>query len=341
MHKILWIGSPFFQAALPACGWHVHFCNFEEVTTFTWECLVEKAGFEPDVLVMADKSRPPFLLGVEDFPCFTVFYAVDTHIHSWYPYYAQVFDACLVSLKDHIPHFHNKTLPPQHILWSPPFARDTDAPRLDISPLWDCLFVGTIHAQNTPQRKAFLEEVQQQLPQLHCTRGNYAELFPQGRIILNQCEHEDLNFRVFEALGCGACLLTPRIGHGLTELFSERKELFCYNSHDVKEVVSVIRSLLEQDDLRKNVAAQGLATIDNGHRARHRALAFTKFLEGFSPQYKQKCVQQRRTHAHALRETYLKPLFLLLAEAIEDEHLRKTYLLASRGIFPQTAHGKR
>ncbi len=333
MRTLFWIGSPFFHAALPPLGWRVQYFNFEEVATFTWQCLVEKAGLEPDVVVVADKSRPPFLLGVEDFPCFTVFYAVDSHIHSWYPYYAQVFDACLVSLKDHIPLFLNKSLPSSHVRWSPPFARDTDCARPDILPHWDSLFVGTINAQTTPQRKVFLEELQKKLPHLHCTRGNYAELFPQGRVIINHCEHDDLNFRVFEALGCGASLLTPRIGHGIEELFTHGKELLYYESGNVKDVIQNIKALLSNEKARKEMAAQGLAKVDAAHRATHRAHSFVQFLEELGTQGREECVQARQKRASLLRETYLRPLFLLLAEATAHEALRKAYLLASRGTF--------
>ncbi len=293
---------------------------------------MQLAGFEPDVVVVADKSRPPFVLGIEKFPCFTVFYAVDTHIHSWYPYYAQVFDACLVSLKDHVSLFHGKSLKEEHVRWSPAFAKDTDTPRPEITPHWDCLFVGTINPETTPKRQAFLKQLQEHTS-VHCTRGNYVELYPQGKVILNHCEHGDLNFRVFEALGCGACLVTPRIEHGLTELFTHSKELFYYDINDKNTALDGIRWLLSHENLRKDMATCGLEAIDKGHRALHRAQSFTDFFENLSSTYIQDCINKRRNNADALRNIWLKPLFLLLAEAMTQEELRTTYLQASRGIF--------
>ena len=86
MRRLFWIGSPFFWQSLRETGWdEVAFCNFEEPRVLGWQDVVRQAGFVPDVVVVADKSRPPFVLGVEDFPCFTVFYSVDSHIHSWQP----------------------------------------------------------------------------------------------------------------------------------------------------------------------------------------------------------------------------------------------------------------
>ncbi len=333
MQKIFWIGSPFFQAALPPLGWQVHFFNFEHLAVFTWDNLVNMAGFEPDVLIVADKSRPPFVLGVEDFPCFTIFYAVDTHIHSWYPYYAQGFDACIVSLKDHMELFQHKQLAPERITWFPAFAKDSDSPRSDLSPQWDSLFVGTIHPETTPKRQVFLQNLQKELGHLHCTSGNYAELFPQGKVIINHCEHGDLNFRVFEALGCGACLLTPHIGHGLTDIFTPDKDLCCYTITDTAQAAQKIRRLLANESQRKALQEQGLTTVNAGHRALHRAQSLTHFLEKITPAEKQKSIEFRRKQAATIRQKWYKAFLLLLANAVPQAHLRAAYLQASRGIF--------
>ncbi len=314
-------------------GWKVHFFNFEHVAVFSWQDLVHMAGFEPDVVIVADKSRPPFVLGMEHFPCFTIFYAVDTHIHSWYPYYAQAFDACIVSLKDHIPYFEQKRLPAERIVWSPAFAKENDTPSPHIVPHWDCLFVGTIHAQNTPKRKVFLENLQKQLGNVHCTQGNYVELFPQGKVIINHCEHGDLNFRVFEALACGAALVTPLLEHGFTDIFTPDKDVCCYPLHQPEQAAQKITFLLEHDDFRKNLQEQGLATINAGHRASHRARNLSHFLESISAEEKKKCVEERRKHAADIRNRWLKGFYLLLAEAVPADLLRKAYLDAARGTF--------
>ena len=55
MQRLLWIGSPFFSDALSSCGWDaVARHNFEHAAVFGWHDLVRIAGFEPDVLVVAD-----------------------------------------------------------------------------------------------------------------------------------------------------------------------------------------------------------------------------------------------------------------------------------------------
>ena len=96
---------------------------------YTWERILTLTGGEPpEAVVAGDLSGPPFILGVENFPCLTVFYSVDAHIHAWHPAYAQGFDLCLVSLKERTGDFCTGRLSSVRIIWSPPYARDDARP---------------------------------------------------------------------------------------------------------------------------------------------------------------------------------------------------------------------
>ena len=334
MQRLLWIGSPFFSASLKDCGWQeVAFHNFEEPRVYGWDDLVRVAGFVPDVVVVADKSRPPFVLGVEDFPCLTVFYAVDSHIHSWEPLYAQAFDACLVSLEDHLQRFVGPYLPPERIWWSPPYAWEQDRPRPELAKEWDCLFVGNVNPEIMPRRAAFLAEVGKHLPGLHITRGNYRELFPRGRVLLNQCEHGDLNFRVFEAMGCGGCLVTPRVGHGLEKLFVDGEHLVGYAPDDAGDALYRIRFLLERPDLVRYIGETALAEVNAKHRVHHRAQAFTDKLCDLWMQGAEDLVAARRERAAAVRRDFLSVPYLLWAQEVPQVELKEAYLAAARGQF--------
>lgn len=325
LRKLFWIGSPFFSQALRNEGWLVHAMDFQQVAVFGWDDLVRAAGWEPDVVVVADKSRPPFVLGMEAFPCLTVFYSVDSHIHSWYPLYAQAFDVCLMSLRDHIPLTAGRHLPQERIWWTPAFAGDHDLPR-PVAPEWDLLFVGTVDAARTPARHAFLQRLGQRLPGLHVTHGDYRALYPRGRLILNYCEHGDLNFRVFEALGCGGCLVTPRVGHGLTELFEEGRELLLYEPDDIDSLLAVTHAALADPERRAKIAAAGQAKVDAAHRARHRAGAFTRRLRALP----EGIVTHRLARSGDIRRNQLRLVYLLLAEQMISPLLREAYLAAAR-----------
>lgn len=331
MRRILWLGAPFFSASIDGGHWQVSAHNFSSMRIFTWDDIVRLAGGVPDVLVVADNSHPPFVLGMEDFPCVTVLYAVDSHIHSWQPLYAQGFDLCLVSLRDHLTIFQGARLPDAHIWWSPPYARDDDAPSPESIQKWDCLFVGTVNPELLPRRSQFLREVGALVPGLHVVRGDYCRYFAQGKVVLNQCEHDDCNFRVFEALGCGACLVTPAVGHGLTDIFTNGEHCVLYAPHNAVDAAAKIHALLDDTARRQSIAAAGLAAVDGGHRARHRARAFVEKLEHFWPQAPN-CIRARRANAAHIRQQYLRVPYLLWAKELPHPPLQKAYLDAARGI---------
>lgn len=333
MEHILWIGSPFFSDSLEDCGWpYIKIHNFEDNVIFCWDDLVKISGFTPEVLVVADKSRPPFILGMEKFPCLTVFYSVDSHIHSWQPLYAQGFDICLVSLKDHMQKFISPYMPKERIFWSPPFAKNNTSYREDIKKEHDCLFVGTV-SENTPKRKMFLDKLKERFPSLSVMQGNYIDLFPRGRILLNHCEHDDLNFRVFEALGCGGCLVTPRVEHGMHKLFVDGEHLVGYVSEDVGDALFRIKFLLEEPELIEYIGKTGMAEINAKHRAIHRCQAFTDNLCDIWMQSPETIIANRQKNADIIRENYLKIPYLLWANQINDPLQKEAFLAAAKGNY--------
>lgn len=358
MSKLLWVGSPFFAKDMARCGWDVRLHNFEHAAVLNWQDLVKIADGPPEVLVVADKSRPPFVTGMERFPCLTVFYCVDSHIHSYYPYYAQGFDVCLVSLKDHIPRFRNMELTNERIMHCPPFAKDFDLPpdpgayeAEDLSVLlaawpqrdWDLLFVGTINSENTPLRKEFMQALSRELPGFQVRRGAYRKLYPKARLLLNHCELGDLNFRVFEALGCGGALLTPLVGHGLTEMFEPEKDLFLYEMNNYADAALKVRKLLDNPERCLAAAKSGFARVNACHRAIHRAEALNRHLLGLaasSVSDMRPCgksgidyrgvIQPRLSRAGEIHRKYLRFMYLLFAENMPQSALRAAYLQAAR-----------
>lgn len=332
MHKLFWIGSPFFSGALASCGWDVRVHNFEHLAVYGWDDIVRTAGFEPHVVVVADKSRPPFVLGMEDFPCHTVFYGVDTHIHSWFPWYAQGFDACLVSLKDHLSTFRGMRLPDERLCWFPAFAPDHAQPR-DMTKRWDCVFVGNVSAERTPLRQIFLKALHKKLEasgvSFAVMQGDYTQIYPQSRVVFNYCELGDLNFRVFEALGCGSCLVTPYIENGLTDLFTPGVDLLTYPKDDVDGAFSAILHALKVPSLRHCVEKNGLEAVDRAHRAKHRALVFTDFVRHLPADLP----AVRKAQADLVRRSWLRMLYLLEANALTEPLLRQAYVDAAMGRF--------
>lgn len=331
--KLLWVGSPFFFNALKTCGWDATLYNFEDVRVLDWNNILELANGKPDVLVVADKSRAPFVLGVEQFPCLTVFYSVDSHIHSWQNHYAQAFDICLMSLRDHMARFLGMGIKNERLWWSPAFAPSKAVPPLNLPPKqWSTLFVGNV-TENTPKRATFFKALQQKT-NLHIQFGNYVQLFPQAEILINHCEHGDLNFRVFEAMGCAGCLLTPRIQHGLLDLFEDGIHLTTYEFDNVDDAYQKIQFLLANPDIMAKIRENALTEINAKHRDLHRAQTFTDNIQPLLANAKS-LMEVRQAKAEKILSQCLKFVYLLWAEEYATVPLyRKAYLYAAQGLNP-------
>jgi hypothetical protein len=326
---LVWLGNPFFSSFLAAPGRRVLNAPYSPGGIYTPENILElTGGVMPDVLLAADQSVPPYLLGMEDMPCLTLFYSVDAHIHSWQPVYARGFDLCLVSLKEYLPLFAGSAC----LFHFPPYAQDghrppAPAPERDL----DMVFVGTLDPELAPRRCSFIAELREKFPSLHVARGAFADLYARAELILNECSRNELNFRVFEAMGMGGCLLTPDIGPSLTELFTPGKELFTYPPYAVGELIALAERLLADAPLREKVAAAGLAAVDAGHRASHRAKAFAGIIgELFSSGKAAELIAARLRGAPQIRRNFLRPLYLHHAATVGVDFLRDRYLQAAK-----------
>ena len=329
----VWLGTPFFSGHLRGLGHDLRFKYIRPGDVFGWDdILALTGGATPGLVVYADVSLSPPLVGVERYPCLTAFYAVDSHIHSWYPVYAQSFDLCLASIREHMPRFATGRLDASRVWWTPPHAGDHERPPGNTPEKeWDLLFVGTMNPDLSPERCAFLNAVRERVPGFHAQSGKFAELFPRARLVLNECRAGELNFRIFEALGMGACLLTPDTGPPLTDLFTDGVELFLYPDRDANAVAALARQLLADPARRERAALAGLAEVDAKHRASVRAKEFAERIEAFAGQGRaERIVQERLAVAPVLHREVLRLFWLHHAETTLHDGCRAAYLKEGR-----------
>ena len=161
-----------------------------------------------------------------------------------------------------MPYFH-------HASWLP-LACDVElhtGPRL---PWWyDIGFIGT---EGGIPRKFYLQEIYERYPRSYLEFAPHtmiSEIYRSCKIVFNYSIRNDINMRVFEALGAGRCLLTNAIqANGLEELFRDREHLVVY--HSPRELWTLLEYYLTHDEERERIAQQGRALVHEHHTYVHR-----------------------------------------------------------------------
>lgn len=231
--------------------------------------LMRSRGFQPDAALWCDTCRPPQVFGLETLACPILGYSIDQYCNPWHVPYSALFEHLFLAQKTFLPAFSRADLP-RGLEWAPLFCdplvdRPGDEERdIPVS------FVGTLDPPLNPGRKPFLEDFRRRLPLVHLT-GDYVPVFGRSRIVLNQSCVGELNFRVFQAMACGAAVLTEATDNGLAELFSPGAEVLTYPRGDMASAAETARRALADP------ALPGLAEAGRAKAlARHSTTARTR-----------------------------------------------------------------
>jgi len=141
--------------------------------------------------------------------------------------------------------------------------------RLEVEKVHDVAFVGHVFPG---LRQQLLEQVRQRFP--NCFIGQtphtqMAEVYSRARIVINCCLNNDLNMRVFEALSCGALLVTNHLhDNGQEELFQDRVHLVEYQT--AEEALDLIDYYLRHPQEREDIAEAGHRECVTNHTYRLR-----------------------------------------------------------------------
>ena len=231
------------------------------------EILNQVEPFQPDIIIYHDDSSLYLRVrDLENSDVPTIFYSVDIHIHAdWHSYVSGIFDHTFVAQKNYIPRFWGESA---QVSWLPLWAPEeiTPRPTKDIS----VCFRGSLGLPQRQRRVDFLKQVAASIP-LDYAEGHFKDAFTRSRIVLNEQIQDDINFRVFESIMCGACLVTPQSTNGLTNLFAPGEHIVTYQPHDPIDAIAQLEKLLRDPSLADKIAAAGREHLLNNHLAKHRA----------------------------------------------------------------------
>jgi len=185
----------------------------------------------------------------------SAFWAIDTHLDfERARRRARDFDVVFAAQKEGAARLAQAGIPSCEWL---PLACDPDIhKRLEVEKVYDVAFVGHIFPG---PRQQLLEQVQRHFPNSfigQVAHTQMAETYSRARIVINCCLNNDLNMRVFEALSCGALLVTNHLNdNGQEELFQDRVHLVEY--HTPAEALELIDYYLRHPEEREAIAQAG------------------------------------------------------------------------------------
>lgn len=279
--KILHLGNAYFLESFRQLGHDVKWAGYHRTADLPLTRLLLDAKdllaqlplhWFPDLILLGDESTHPLVLGLESLPVPVVWYAIDSHIHAnWHMYYAAAFDVICVAQKDWTQAYQIDG-DRQHVSWMPLFCHRSNDQDLGLTRDIPLSFIGTLNADRNPDRVDLIHRLQSRYP-IVVQSGPYQETFNRSMMVLNQSVANDVNFRTFQAMACGALLVTERVGNGFSELFEDRTHCVLYEKGKVDQIVEIAEHYRAHSVEREAIARQGYETVMAAHTSLHRAQA--------------------------------------------------------------------
>jgi len=152
-----------------------------------------------------------------------------------------------------------------------PYACDTEMFRdLELRRDLDVAFIGQLFGPRSERRRLMeaLASKYRVNEQRYYLQSEIPEVYSRAKIVVNMPAEDDLNFRFFEALSCGALLLTKRVANGQEELFTEGAHYAAFSSE--QELFDKVELYLQNEEERKKIALTGHKEVVSYHSLENR-----------------------------------------------------------------------
>lgn len=191
------------------------------------------------------------------------FWAIDTHQYlDLQKKKAQHFDVVLSAQKNAVSAFGPKAR------WIPSGASLYEVDH-GLRRTIDVGFVGNTSAPGHKKRLEMIDVLKREFPQFRHYQDIFtdekARLVSRMKIMVNCSLNNDINFRVFETLACGALLITDKVNeNGFEDIFQDGVHLVTYGSN--QELVEKVRYYLKNDAEREKIARAGQELVRSKFR---------------------------------------------------------------------------
>ena len=179
------------------------------------------------------------------------------------------YDVVFTAHEDCRKHFHELGLKVELL----PFAYDPDVcspSPTSVTPKFDVTFVGTLRQR----RLELLEHVLGGTSLKYFVGNAYdhdmASIYAMSKVVLNISERGELNWRIFEALGCESFLLTNDSGE-VSNVFTPGRHLVVWK--DAEDLRRLLEYYLAEENERVRIAHEGHVEVARNHTIYNRAEA--------------------------------------------------------------------
>ncbi len=319
--KLLLLDFPLFQKELRQAGHEVvsvgtdSACEFQLPSENYDSAHIQAAlpeGFIPDLVLITEtlkKRRFPAGLGLLRVPL--VWYSIDGHLHlDWHLRYARHFDLVLSTQLAVCDAMKQHGIDAKWLPWS---VDEVKLPHHDDSMRdIDVSMVGSFNPALRPRRYHLLEDLNRHFrvqlfgPPFSSWLDDeqMRQVYRRSRVVVNESVGGEINFRVFEALSEGACLLTDNVP-GLDRLYRVGVDLLSYNRDTL---IGTLRAVLSDEVRRAGIAASGMLHTRRHHFRRQRCSELMEILERFLRNRKNSPTQ-RGSGEHAPRRQLAEEAF--------------------------------
>ncbi|MBI2058141.1 MAG: glycosyltransferase [Nitrospirae bacterium] len=221
----------------------------------------------------------------------SVAYFHDTHFHlnSWAWDFSHVFDRVYLDTQGSVEYFIRRGST-NDVAYCPLYYKGARERVSSFDPgrerPIDVAFVGNWDVRLHPERHRFFQELLSKVGtryRLHVGAGEFESVYPSSKIVINETapppaqrqSSESVvdapNFRVFEAMGCGAMLLCDSPAPSVRALFEEGEDFVAYRHADAADAMDRIERYLRHGEERLAIAYRGWRRVVEQHTPEARA----------------------------------------------------------------------
>lgn len=230
-------------------------------------------GLVPDlVLFIEGGTMRLFPVGLEQMPCLTAWYGIDTHMD--YPKHLRIgrlFDVTFIAQKEFVERLRQDGLRQVH--WLPLGCAPELYPSEVLEKCYDVAYVGSNSVTVHPIRHALLAAIRNEFSHVFigmASSQDMGRIYAQSKLVFNKSVNNDVNMRYFEAMGAGAVVITdPALDNGADDLFRVDEHYVEYR--DEKTLLALIHSLLQEPARYQRIGDAARRHVLAHHTYLHRA----------------------------------------------------------------------